>query len=252
MPIPDSVPKLSNIYAILQLVHNKQVEYTLEGDAYTAFESGHDSLVDRKQAADDEDIQGILSKAKGYMARLAMILTMYALEQAIEYLGNLPDSTTCSSQTQTEIARLPRPPSWSSSISVKAVEADEKILTSLCNQKIVMLGKHQDEIDSLTPSDVRRLSKVLGTVSSPEGIVRAYVISQKGIAQPTMNAQNLLNLAATFGFGDMQQIVAQNNRTTTTVIRKRRYQDLPEPTKNRLKKLKLTPQTYDSTFPSTS
>ena len=134
---------------------------------------------------------------------------------------------------------------------MKAVEAAEKILTSLCNQKIVMLGKHQDEIDSLTPSDVRRLSKVLGTVSSPEGIVRAYVISQKGIAQPTTNAQNLLNLAATFGFGDMQQIVAQNNRTTT-VFRKRRYQDLPEPTKNRLKKLKLTPQTYDSTFPSTS
>ena len=51
-------------------MHNKQAEYTLEGDAYTAFEAGHDSLVDRKQAADhdDEDIQGILLKAKGYMA----------------------------------------------------------------------------------------------------------------------------------------------------------------------------------------
>ena len=68
VPVPDTVPKLANIYAILQLVHNKQAEYTLEGDAYTAFEAGHDSLVDRKQAADDEDIQGILLKAKGYMA----------------------------------------------------------------------------------------------------------------------------------------------------------------------------------------
>ena len=37
--------------------------------------------------------------------------------------------------------------------------------------------------------------------------MRAYIISQKGIAQPTSNAQNL-NLAANFGFGDMQQTVA--------------------------------------------
>ena len=35
-------------------------------------------------AADDEDIQGLLSKAKGCMIHLAMIL--YALEQAIEDL----------------------------------------------------------------------------------------------------------------------------------------------------------------------
>ena len=38
--------------------------------------------------------------------------------------------------------------------------------------------------------------------------MRAYIISQKGIAQPTSNAQKLLNLAANFGFGDMQQTVA--------------------------------------------
>jgi len=247
VPVPDTVPKLANIYAILQLVHNKHMEYTLEGDAYTAFEAGHDSLVDRKQAADDENIQGILSKAKGYMAQLAMIL--FALEQAIEYLGNLPHSTTFSAQAQSQLSRLPRPPSWSTLISVKAVEAAEKILTSLCNQKIIMLGKHQDAMDSLTSSDVRRLAKVLGTVASPEGIVRAYIISQKGIAQPTSNAQNLLNLAANFGFGDMQQTVATNNRATT-VFRKRHYEELPEIAKNRLKKLKLTPQTYNNTFTS--
>ena len=111
-----------------------------------------------------------------------------------------------------------------------------------------MLGKHQDAIDSLTSSDVRHLAKVLGTVASPE-IVWAYIISQKSIAQPTINAQNLLNLAANFGFGDMQQTVATNNRATT-VFRKRHYEELPEIAKNRLKKLKLTPQTYNNTFTS--
>ena len=90
-----------------------------------------------------------------------------------------------------------------------------------------MLGKHQDAIDSLTSSDVRHLAKVLGTVASPE-IVWAYIISQKSIAQPTINAQNLLNLAANFGFGDTQQTVAtigQPQSSTNDIMKS--FQKLP-------------------------
>ena len=97
-----------------------------------------------------------------------MAMILFALEQ---YLGNVPHSTTFSAQAQSQLSRLPRPPSWSTLIRLKAVETAEKILTCLCNQKIIMLGKHQDAIDSLTSSDVRHLAKILGTVASPE-IVR--------------------------------------------------------------------------------
>ena len=56
----------------------------------------------------------------------------------------------------------------------------------------------------------------------------AYIISQKSIAQPTINAQNLLNLAANFGFGDTQQTVAtigQPQSSTNDIMKS--FQKLP-------------------------
>ncbi len=43
--------------------------YTLEGEAYELFRTCHDEL---KQKTKDENVQGILSKARGYLARIAM------------------------------------------------------------------------------------------------------------------------------------------------------------------------------------
>ena len=54
----------------------------MDGDAYAAFRTAHDKLVDKKMSTSNEDLQGIYSKARGYIARLAMILD--CLEQAVQ------------------------------------------------------------------------------------------------------------------------------------------------------------------------
>jgi hypothetical protein len=55
--------------------------YTITGGAIEAFREYHDSLVVRQSRQVDGNIQGILSKARGYTARLAMII--HTLEQAL-------------------------------------------------------------------------------------------------------------------------------------------------------------------------
>jgi len=91
VPIPDEVPKLSSIYKVLGYAYTNPKEDTPSTEAYTVFEAAHDRLVDRKRRTEDENIQGILSKAKGYTARLVMIL--FALEQTIEHLTK-PSTTS--------------------------------------------------------------------------------------------------------------------------------------------------------------
>ena len=235
VPVPVEIPKISDIYGVLQNAHKKALEYSLQGEAYAAFENARDTLVDKKQASEDEDIQGILSKAKGYTARLAMVL--FALEQAITHLEL---SSQSSSQNQPTLL-------WSTSITQASVEAAEKIITSLYTQKVIMLDKHQDAIDTLPPSDLRKLSKILGCVPTPDGVIRAYQVAQKGIVHHATQAQDILSLAQEYGFGEVQATIAANNRQTK-LFRKRKFDDLSEISKMRLKKLKLTPQEYNGTF----
>ncbi len=70
-----SVPNLQDIIRKIKEVHAKMVQYTFEEDGKQAFIVEHDELCDCKQAIpDDEDRRGVLSKAKGQLVRLAMIL----------------------------------------------------------------------------------------------------------------------------------------------------------------------------------
>ncbi len=53
-----------------RLAHLSAKMYTLEGEAYELFRKSHDELVQEKQKTKDENVQGILSKARGYLARI--------------------------------------------------------------------------------------------------------------------------------------------------------------------------------------
>lgn len=235
VPVPDTIPKLKDIYQVLHAAHKEPQQYTLHGDAYTAFETAHDAIVNRKQATDDENIQGILSKSKGYTARLAMIL--HALEQTISHLD---------SQSTDQSSTHMQPILWCTAITPKAVEAADKILTNLTAQKIIMLDRSQDAIDSLPASDQKRLTKAL-RLPTPEGTIRPYILCQKGIIHPAPQAERLLNLAQDYGFGHIDSVTAANNKTTN-IFRKRRYAELSEIAKNRLKKLKVSQDEYERTF----
>ena len=63
----------------------------MDDDALTAFQIYHDDLVHCQSRQVNDNIQGILSKARGYVARLSMV--MFVLEQALECFleGDNPD-----------------------------------------------------------------------------------------------------------------------------------------------------------------
>ena len=64
-----------HVFSRIKQVHKNMVHYTFDKNGKQAFIVAHDELCERKQAIpDDKDRRGMLSKVKGQLARLAMIL----------------------------------------------------------------------------------------------------------------------------------------------------------------------------------
>lgn len=103
--------------------HQSSVQYHFSDRAYEIYRKAHDKLVDMKAATTNEDLQGIYAKARGYVARLSMII--HALEQALVIVEG---SDTVSA------------PCWTAAIDASAVEAAEAIMHHLNNQKRIMMG----------------------------------------------------------------------------------------------------------------
>ena len=83
VPMDPTTPDLRAAFKRIKVVHQKMVQYTFEEGGRRAYIQSHDELCDRKLAIpDDEDRRGILSKAKGQLARVAMI--MHVLRMALE------------------------------------------------------------------------------------------------------------------------------------------------------------------------
>ena len=120
VPMPVDTLSLKRIFEKLCEAHKTNREYTLEGDAYDEFQLVHDSLVREKLRATNENVQGILSKARGYVARLAMII--HCLEQ-----------TMCPNSEGDDVQ-------WNTTISKKAVTAAGAIVEHFNKQKFIALG----------------------------------------------------------------------------------------------------------------
>ena len=103
--------------------HQESKEYALRGDAYDNYRRAHDKLVDMKVATDNEDLQGIYAKSRGYVARLAMVL--FVLEQATIEVSTTPPSDDLH---------------WSTDIYPATVEAAAAIICHLNGQKEILMG----------------------------------------------------------------------------------------------------------------
>ena len=82
VPMPADTPDLLQTFLAVYNNHKDAVTYTLEGEVYMEYQQTHDQLVHEKLRSNNEDVQGILSKARGYCARIAMVI--HSLEQALQ------------------------------------------------------------------------------------------------------------------------------------------------------------------------
>ena len=113
----------------------------------------------------NKDVQGILSKARGYCARIAMVICIHSLKQALQ-------SIHYESEQQ----------DWDSNVSVKAMKSASMIIDHFNKQKFIMLGL--DEIDSdADSSDVPlsiRMCRLLSiTWRADDGTITPSEVSQK-------------------------------------------------------------------------
>ena len=102
----------------------------MDGDALTSFQRYHDDLVRRQSRQVNENIQGILLKARGYVARLSMVLEQ-ALENVLEGVNPESPCTT-----------------WSTTITEDCVNAAALIMDYLIKQKLIMM-----DAEEIGPSD---------------------------------------------------------------------------------------------------
>ena len=115
VPMQPDTPNLFEVFLEIHKNHKDSVVYTLEGDAYTEYRSTHDLLVNDKLRSTNEDVQGILSEARGYCARITMVI--HSLEQALENISQQPQSS--------------QPQLWESRVSSKAIKAASAIIHSI-------------------------------------------------------------------------------------------------------------------------
>ena len=83
------------------------------------------------------------------------------------------------------------------------------------------------------------------TIPTPNGTIRPFVLSQKGIAKDAAHANNILGLAEQLGYGTNDKVTAGNK--TSLVFRKRKFEELSDISQDHLKK-SVTKSQYKASF----
>ncbi len=235
VPVPHDIPTFKDIFTQVITQHQDNVKvYTFDREAYLCFEQAHDALVQEKIKAVDENVQGILSKARGYTARLAMIL--HCLEQAL----SRAEST---SQEESEEA-------WSTVITPAAVRNAATMIQHLNQQKFLMLGVDGNSSEHVSHRVVRLLSmesKSGDGVIHPSELAQKHISEKVGQSYPISKAIELMEEAAHLGFGDIETVSTPNNRKVKR-FRKHTLDELTEQPKELLKKAKLSNTCYNKSF----
>ena len=245
-PVPPNIPPLKSMYTLLRTIHSIARTYTITGEAIEAFREYHDSLVIRQSRQVDGNIQSILSKARGYTARLAMII--HALEQALAKIID-GECDECPSTL------------WSVDIPTDCIRASVTIMDYLIEQKLIMMDLIEQtsihtETDNGTIHDAHRIRKLLVLPVEEDGHISPSKVAQKHICAPVdgkytvHKAIELFQSASSLGFGaSVEHIVPGSNRKVTK-FRKIPYIRLSADARKALRQIRITEDEYRRSFPN--
>ncbi|MCG8624264.1 MAG: hypothetical protein MJE68_20005 [Proteobacteria bacterium] len=127
-------------------------------------------MCDKLQSS-NEVVHGILSKARGYCARIAMVI--HSLEQA-------PQSISHDESEQED---------WDSKVSIKAAKSASAIIHHLNKQKFIMLGVDEtdpdaDSYSSQTGALSNKMCRLLSiTRKADDGMITPSEVSQKHLCE---------------------------------------------------------------------
>ena len=246
LPIPSNVPPLTSVYSHVREMHKISQEYTFDDDALIEFQRYHDNLVLRQSRQTNENLQGILSKARGYVARLLMVL--FVLQQSLEKVLD-GENPQCPATT------------WSVTISADCVSAAASIMDYLIEQKLIMMdtveiqSSTQPETDTSIP-DGDRMRRLLNLLSEDDdGHISPSKVAQKHICAPVdgkysvLKAMELFECAEKLGFWETVEQTTATNRQVRK-FRKTPYDLLSMEARATLRQIRITEDSYRSTFRS--
>ena len=251
LPIPSNIPSLKGVYRLLRTIHSSPHTYVLVGDALDTYRDYHDQLVRRQSRQVDGNIQGILSKARGYTARLAMIL--FALEQTLTHI------------IEGECDVCPNT-SWSFDVSTSCSRAACTIMDYLIQQKLIIMDVtevdehntlHADQLVQIP--DAKRMRRLLLLpLEDSDGQITPSKLAQKHICAPTdgkytvVKALELFRSASSMGFGEQVDHVVPSTNRKVSRFRKTPYTLLSSNARSALRQLRITEEEYNQTFPTSS
>ena len=133
VPMDPTVPDLKAVFGAIQRAHKESVIYTFDTEGREAFIAAHDELCDRKLSIpDDEDRREIISKFKGILARIAMVL--HTLETGIDKVTNQDGSDH----------------DWDTTVTKEHVQWATEVMNYLIDQKFTLMPP---EMKVSTPAD---------------------------------------------------------------------------------------------------
>ena len=239
VPMPADTPDLLQTFLAVYENHKDNITYTLEGDAYTEYAQMHDLLVRDKLQSSNEDVQGILSKARGYCARIAMVI--HSLEQALQSISY--------DESEQE--------DWDSKVSVKAAKSASAIIHHLNKQKFITLGVDETDPDadsSQTGALSNKMYRLLSiTWKTDDGTITPSEVSQKhlcervGQSYPCTKAIKTLREAESMGYGTVEDTTTHNKRKVV-IFRKRPFKDLSDDCQKQLKRAKISEEMYSKSL----
>ena len=253
VPIDPTVGRLEDIFRRIKDEHKKNVTYKFDAAAQSSFIEAHDKLCQRKlNIPDDEDRRGILSKARGQLARMSMIL--HSLEQAVA-------NPLCKGREDDDLS------TWEVNINQSSVRQAELIMNYVIEQKFALMkeevkiialpeGKVNTGLDVLDKNP-RYLGKFL-TFKNNE--IQASDVSQFRLMPPTPKSatdpnnknkypvercKKFMKEVAEAGFGTIHEIQRGGLRKALT-FRKRSYDELGNEQVETLKRLKINEECYSA------
>ena len=255
VPMDPTVVRLEDIFRKIKYAHQDMIVYTFDREAQAAFIRAHDELCSRKiSIPDDEDRRGILTKARGQLARIAMIL--HSLEQAVELSMN----DSCSSGEESE---------WNAVVAATSVKRAEEVMKFIIEQKFAMMQPEVQvgaDTNILTGSAIldenpKYLSKFL---TFKNATIQASDVSQFRLMPPTPNSSQSKNKypveqckkfmkeVSAAGFGAVKEVQKSGSLRKALTFRKRPYSELEYAQLETQKKLRINEESYSASQTSTS
>ena len=233
-------PLVPKVFQRIRKVHQEMMEYEFSEDGRAAFIIVHNELSDRKLGIpDDEDRRGTLSKAKGQVARLAMIL--HVLEVAIGDVNGVMQ--------------------WDIVISKENVECSKIIIDYVIEQKFLLMPPEMkiQPVTAVSNSIISNISDnyLAKFLSFKNRIIQASDVSQFRLMPltplipgsknkyPVENVKQFMGTIANAGFGLITEHTKPGSKRKCTVFEKNNFECLGDNQLQVLKKLRIDKYAYD-------